>query len=390
MIKSIITWRGLLLLPLSIIAAACSWLGNDFRDRGDDYLLAEPIRPIVVPEKYKTTSLEELYVIPTLASNDFDLTETFETPRPQALATSNFEESVKIQKLGDKRWILVNSPPSEVWPRTRNFLATNDVKVTDTDAVAGTIDTAWFQFKDTPNSWDRYRVFVEQGVQLDSTEIHIRHMSAALPEKMDTAASWPALSINPEREAWMLDELAATLASEANSGATSLLALGIGGGPKISVKSLNGEPVLHMALSYERARATIAHALKQDGYTTFDMDVDKGLFYVGYEQPVDPEDESWYTRWFGGASEDDIPTTPYTLAELISHLQLADTPENRAMFSSLDGLVQDKALSAVPGFLVIVRGDEEQVDIRIRDGYGNRLPKRQAKEALSIIRRNLI
>lgn len=389
MIKSITTWRGFSLLPLSLCVAACSWMGNDFRDRGNDYLLADPIKPIVVPSKYKSNSLEELYVVPTIQTDDFDLTEEFETPRPEALATANFEESVKIQKLGSKRWILVNSPPSEVWPRVRAFLATNNVAVFDSDAMAGTIDSAWLQFKESPELKDRYRLMIEQGVQPDSTEIHIRH-NAAPVAAADTSAAWPELSTNPDREAWMLDELAATLASQASTGSTSLLAQGIGGGQKISVKTLNGEPVLRMALAYERARATIAHALRQEGFTTFDLALEEGIFYVGYEMPVDPEEASWYVRWFGGASEAVIPTTPYSLAEVLAGLQVADSPESRAIFPTIQNIGAGKALTEVPGYLVVVMASADQVDIRIRDGYGKRISKREAKEKLSIIRRNLI
>ncbi|AFV00959.1 outer membrane protein assembly factor BamC [Simiduia agarivorans] len=374
----------------STLAAACSWMGNDFRDRGNDYLHAEPIRPIVVPSKFKAHELSELYVVPTLQTDGFDLTEEFETPRPDPLNTTNLQESVKIQKLGQRRWILVSSPPAEVWPRIRNFMAQNNVPVVDADASVGTMDSAWLQFKDSPETRDRYRIFVEQGVQPESTEVHIRHLSIPATEAPEQTVAWPELSANPEREAWMLDELATTLASEASTGSASLLAQGIGGGPKISVKNVNGEPVLRMALSYERARATIAHALRSEGFTTFDDDIDLGIFYVGYEKPIDPEEGSWFSDWFGGASEAVVPTTPYTLKELLSNLQLEDTPANRAIFNSLEGLSRGKKLTDVPGYLVVVRGEDDALDIRIRDGYGNRLNNRLAKEKLNIIRRNLI
>lgn len=389
MIKPIITWRTLAVLPLTLAASGCSWLGSDFRDRGNDYLHAEPIQPIVVPEKLKTTSLDQLYVVPQVQSDDFDITEEFEAPRPQPLAANNFSESVKIQKLGARRWILVNSPPSEVWPRTRNFLAANKIQLADADAVAGTIDTAWLQFKDSPETRDRYRIFVEQGVQPDSTEIHIRHLSAATGEAASFDAPWPELSVNPERESWMLDELAATLASEASNGATSLLAQGIGGGPKISVKTVDGEPVLRMALTYERARATIAHALRQEGYTTFASDLDLGIFYVDWQQPVDPEERGWFSSLFS-SDEPEVPTTPYSLTDILTHLQLDDSAHNRAIFESIDLANQGRALKEAPGYLIVVRGTDEQVDIRIRDAYGKRLKNRDAKEKLNIIRRNLI
>lgn len=387
MIKPITTWRTLILLPLTT-AAGCSWLGNDFRDRGNDYLHAEPIKPIVVPADMKATSLDQLYVVPEVQSDDFDVTEEFEAPRPQPLAANNFSESVKIQKLGARRWILVNSPPSEVWPRTRNFLASNRIQLAAADAVAGTIDTAWLQFKDSPETRDRYRIFVEQGVQPDSTELHVRHISAAAGEPAGFDEPWPELSVNPEREAWMLDELAATLASEASNGATSLLAQNIGGGAKISVTAIHGEPVLRMALTYERARATIAHALRQEGFTTFATDLDLGIFYVGWAEPVDPEEQSWFSSLFGGEPEE--LTTPYSLTDVLTHLQLEDNAANRAIFERLDLANQGEALEDVPGYLVVVRGTDERVDIRIRDAYGKRLKNREAKEKLNIIRRNLI
>lgn len=382
--------RGATLATALLALSGCGLFGDSFRDRGDDYLKAEPIRPIVVPESYKSAPLDELYVVPNVKSDDFDLTEEFETPRPQALSANNFSESVKIQKLGEKRWILLNSPPSQVWPRTRNFLATNNLQVEDSDAIVGTIDTAWLQFKTDPDTRDKYRIFVEQGVQPDSTEIHVRHISIAATEPLDAPVSWPTLSANPERESWMLDELAATLASEESTGATSLLAQGIGGGAKISVRTLNGEPVLRMALEFERARATVAHALRSEGFTTFDMDADQGIFYVGYEIPHNPEDDGFLTRWFGGSSSQVVPTTPYTLAQVLANLQLVDNAENRAIFHNLDSVNSGKKLKKAPGYLVIVRGEDAQVDIRIRDAYGNRLPNREAKEKLNIMRRNLI
>lgn len=382
--------KRLLLAPLCAIAAGCSWMGNDFRDRGNDYLHAEPIRPIVVPEKYQSHTLEELYVVPKLQTDDFDLTKAFEAPRPQPLSANDFTESVKIQKLGQKRWILVNSPPAEVWPRIRNFMTSNQIPVVNADAIQGTLDSAWLQFKESPETRDRYRVFVEQGVQPDSTEIHIRHLATPVSEQPAMEVQWPELSANPEREAWMLDELAATLASDAKTGVASLLAQNIGAGQKISVRTISGEPVLHMALSFERARATIAHALRSEGFTTFEADSDLGIFYVGYERPHNPDEDSWFSNWFGGSSEQVIPTTPYTLAEVLSHLQLENTPENRAIFNSLEGLKRDEKLANVPGYLVIVRGADDELDIRVRDGYGNRLHKLDAKEKLNIIRRNLI
>jgi outer membrane protein assembly factor BamC len=351
-----------------------------FRDRGDDYLRSEAIEPLQYPEGVKTERVQAIYGIPEISNeDDFDSAEEFEVPRPQSLSANLLEETVKIQKLAGRRWILVNVPPSEVWPQLRSFLAQNNLDVVYADTNNGILETSWIQFKDDLSKKDKFRLQIDQGVQPDTSEIHITHMNIDSSIPAAGQVNWPLSSMDPEREAILLDELAATLASDM-SGSTSMLAQNIGSTSKVNLAQDAGEPILKMQLEFKRAWATLGYSTNQEGYTTFDDDIAVGVYYVTYIKPVE-ESDSWFS-W--GSSEPKMPRSPYSLAQVLSHL-----PQGSGIFSDVTGN-NAKPLDDVPGYLIVIRGDDFDIDVRIRDGYGKKLAPKQARKLLKILRRNLI
>lgn len=376
------------LAALSVLVSGCgSLFGVDgyFRDRGDDYLLSEPLEPLKMPEGVETQRIQPLYAIPAITNEgDFDGVGEFEVPRPQSMSANLLEETVKIQKLGNRRWILVNVPPSEVWPQLSRFLAQNNLAVVYSDTNSGVIETSWIQFKDNLAKKDKFRMQIDQGVQPDTSEIHITHMNIDSSIPAAGQVNWPARSMDPVREGLLLDELAATLASDL-SGGTSMLAQNIGSGSKVVLAQVDGEPVLKMQLESARAWATLGYSVNQGGYFAFDDDRQMGIYYVSYIKPVENSD-GWFS-W--GSDEPEIPTTPYSLMDLVSHLQLGDSEKNKAIFSSLPSAAPEP-LDNVEGYLVIIRGDDFDVQVRIRDGYGRELEPKIARKLLGILRSNLI
>jgi outer membrane protein assembly factor BamC len=391
-----LTLVSALTLTAGINTGCSSLFGQEgyFRDRGHDYLRSDVIDPMEVPEGVNSRNVEQLYVIPSEQNIDLAITEEFEVPRPQPLSSNAFADKVKIQKLGQKRWILVHTEPSDVWPKVRNFLARNRLEVVFTDATNGIIETGWLQFKDDNDRKDKYRIQIEQGVQPDHTELHVLHMSVDRDIPGQGQVNWPEQSLSAEREAWMLDELAATLATDVTGQATSLLAQTIGVEDKVKLTRDGNEPILNLDLDFTRAWATVGHAVQQQGFRLWDQDNTMGVYYVAYEPVSEDDEDDGEPGFFSGLFGDDDESlqnglSPYSLQEVLSHLQLEDTPENRAIFSSISS-DKTEALKDVPGYLIVVRGLDENIEIRVRDGYARPLDKRKAKELLSIIRRNLI
>ncbi|GAB3093225.1 outer membrane protein assembly factor BamC [Aestuariicella hydrocarbonica] len=386
--------RVALLAAVGGVSGCSSLFGQEgfFRDRGDDYLNADMVPPMKLPAGVSEQGIQQLYVVPQISNKEVDFSGTFEVPRPQALSDSAFTDRVKIQKLGEKRWILVSASPAEVWPQVRSFLSRNNLEVVYTDATNGVIETGWLKFKGDEEFKDKYRLQIEQGVQPDSTEIHVLHMSVAQDTPGRGQVNWPASSANLEREAWMMDELAATIASDGGSGqAASLLAQTIGLSGKVNLEAGQGEPYLHLMLDYARAWATVGHAVNQDGFTLWESDDVVGVYYVNFDPAATEEgdDEPGFFSGLFGGDEEPRASSPYSLREVLAHLQLDDTAENRQIFSSVSSTSAEK-LKDVPGYLVVVRGSGDDIKVRIRDGYARNLPARDAKKLLNIIRNNLI
>lgn len=380
-----------ILLGLSFTLSGCGFFFGEegiFRNRANDYAKADNIPPLVLPPGKHSETMGELYPIPSIGQSDFGynpLEGDFDVPRPMPIAANLEQENVKIQRVGGESWILLNVAPGEVWPRIRNFLNVNDLTVSRADIGKGIIETNWIQFKTDLNTYDRYRLQIDQGVQPETSEVHITHMSIPVGDVSKVAPDWPAKSMNAEREKWLLDELAATLATDVSGGATSLLAQNIGGSVKASLGMNRGEPVITIKLDRQRALATLSFAAKKDGFTTFESDAEAGLFYVQYKNPEDAK-PGWFKRLFRIGLNPKPPTSPYSLAQIKTNMLTGSEFEN----APLSNRKKEKILRKAPGYLLVVSDVDGGYQVRIRDPYGKRLPAQESRELMIILRKNLI
>lgn len=392
--RTSLLWLPLLCLSLS----GCGmFFGEDgwFRNRTTDYQKADKIPPLVLDESLDKRALGDLYPVPRLVNATFEEDVTGEVPRPQAISSNLLEQTIKIQRLGDQSWILMNVAPGEIWPRIRSFLNVNGLDVARADIARGVIESDWVQFKTDLTTYDRYRIQIDQGVQPETSEIHIRHMSVPAGSPVSADLAWVETSTNPERERWLLDELAATLADDPTEGGTSLLAQAIGGSAKAGLTSVGGEPVLNLRLDRGRALGTLLHATRQEGFVPYENNAVAGVFYVYYRK-VDPDGPGWLSRMrnsrfltaiFGVPEDERLKqTSPYTLEQLLDNL-----PKDEALIKApYSNRKAETRLPNAPGYLVIVTGDEGDLQVRIRDPYGKRLDSRTARELLTLVRKNLI
>ncbi len=410
--KSRLCLRVAMVSSIALVTGCSSLFGPEgyFRDRADNYLKADVLPPMQVPENIQTTNVEQLYVIPEGSEIDAIVGDSFVTPRPMALADSALDERVKVQSIGDRRWVLINASPAEVWPQVRAFLESHQLNVIYTNARDGILETSWLKFLDNEETKDKYRIKIESGIQPQTTEIHVLHMSMPWGLPGNGQVNWPSRSISSEREAWMVEELSTSLAeSGGNSQSASLLAQTIGVADRVKLSSASdSEPVLHLDLDYSRAWATIVHALKQDGFTTWDKDKELGLLYSGYN--VQEKEivlaEGQKKGLMGGifdfsdgfifkgnaVAEDepeDKPKTSFNLQDLLQNLQFEDTESNRKLFGSMT-IGTGEPLYNVPGYLVVMRGWDNEIQVRVRSAQGQVLQPQEAKKLLMLIRNNLI
>lgn len=281
----------------SLALSGCGLFGEEgtFRNRGKDYLQSEELPPLVVPEGLDGEGIGQLYPIPPIADTAV-LEETDSVPRPQPLSANSLEEQVKIQSLGEERWILSNRGPSEVWPRVRNILNRSSIHTAKADAAKGILETVWLQFQGDSEFHHRYRFSIQPGVQLNSTEIKVLH-DQMVPGATEPG-SWPKASADSKREMDMVEILSEALAGDASSGTVSLLAQDIGGAEKVEIVTPTvADPYLAMKLDYDRAWASLAYSLQRGGFTTIDQDQTGGVFHVNYT-PQDEDEPGFIRRLF--------------------------------------------------------------------------------------------
>ncbi|WP_461480456.1 outer membrane protein assembly factor BamC [Porticoccus sp.] len=273
---------------LTLAVAGCG--NNGVRDRSNDYLRAGEIPPLVVPEEKSSAAIGQLYDIPVIPDTAAEATR-FSLPRPQPLSENLFEQTVKIDSFGDKRWIAINKPPAEVWPRIRNILSRSRVPTTRVDAIAGEIETSWLQFKDDTANSHRFRFTITPGVGVNSTEVGILEMAAPLGKETEVAG-WPETSMNDAREMEFVQITSDALASDITSGSVSLLAQTIGGDERVQVVSDNGvEPYIRVNLGYDRVWTSMINSLSRGGFSVIDQNRTAGKVMVEFKELVPDEEE---------------------------------------------------------------------------------------------------
>ncbi len=287
----------LIIATLIPMLAGCSWLMGEqgyFRDTSDDYRKAKVQPALAVPAGLDDDALQDIYVIPPI-TEDLQVTGTFDVPRPAPLVARETEEIVRIQRLGDEEWVLAAVAPGQLWPQVRAFLSNNALQVARVDARAGLIETGWMQGESAPMS-ERYQFRIEQGVQRNTSELHVLQMFQA-----GDIDNWPEVSADATRAGDMLMALAQFIANTSETAPVSMMAQqAIRAGGKVSLQEeSDGIPYIRLELSYYRAWASVERALRESSFEIRDLDRSNGRFYIRYVEP-DEDDGGWFDWMFDG------------------------------------------------------------------------------------------
>lgn len=347
--------RSLLIVLIASQLPACSWLFGDdgyFRDRKNDYLEEQILPGLEVPDDLSKYEQDELFLIPDVRNNDLPA-DDFEVPRPAPLLNAGTGNTVRIQKLGSDRWLLIDIPPSHLWQRVKNFLVENRIPLTREDAPQGLLETTWLQrvAEDAPKARERYMYRIDQGVQRNSSEVHILQYELPSAADLPTQHDWPEQSANDEREEWMVRQLAEYLANTDGSASVSLLAQGIGSASKVSLgRDEHGTPTITLELPFDRAWASIGQALNKAEFNVADLDRSKGLYYVSYQPELDKEKPGFFGRLFGKRSEEG-DAEDYLLTVKSKGEAVAIQISNAATQESLESKQARDLLERLKGFL---------------------------------------
>lgn len=341
--------RNILLIALALGLAGCTSLfgaDNVFRDRGSDYLLAEEMDPIEVPEDLDSETLGVAFPVPPAGQvSEYQLAESFETPRPDEFGTDEVGE-VRMQRLGEDQWILVPAPPAEAWPRIRGYLTENRIPTLRTDADNGVIETGVLSFGDDPQLQHQFLLRLEQGVRLNTTEIVVRHRAFPVDAIPDVIPAWTDDQTGDSEAAdQMRMQIAESLAGDEGSGTASLLGQRVGAAAKVEIVTPSAvDPYILLHLSYERSWASVEFALGTELFNIESSDKEAGVFDLVLLSEAE-QDYSWLRRVLRGSAGN--LGQPYQ----INLRQVDDSVEVRVMTPEGDSLPQREAFE----FLTLLR-----------------------------------
>jgi outer membrane protein assembly factor BamC len=304
-------------IPLALMLAAAFALGGcgtweKVAGTKADYKQSRSEAPLEIPPDLSSATIEDGLTVP--AGTPTTLSEyTAGEQGKVAPGTSGVlvqPQAMRIERHGDKRWLVVQAPAEQVWPKVRDFWLQNGFLLTMDDPAVGILETDWAENRaDIPQdvirgtigkaldflyssaTRDQFRVRLER-VSADTTEVYIAHrgMEEVVEGQAgsETGTRWKPRPSDPELEAEMLKRLMVFMGSEEQRAAAQVAQqpesqrapraqLTVGAG---------GEATLVVMDGFSRAWREVGLALDRVGFTVEDRDRSGGLYYVRYNDPL--------------------------------------------------------------------------------------------------------
>ncbi len=299
------------------VLAGCGWF-----DRGgegfllnpkDDYLDSVQHNELLIPEDLRTLEDTDPFPIPPTPAAANPTFYPTRPPLPDAIYANDNRDEVRIQSLGERRWLVIPEAPTTVWPKLKQFLAENGVPLAYDAPQSGRLNTGWLkldqpQYRDVIRTLlkdaktakeyglgqDRFLLKVEQGLRPLTSELHVRHEndSLSLPVRDDIVALRSVASHIAAAEDDMLKEVGAYIAAKVSEQTVSKVALQIGSSRKSELgRDERGYPILHLYLDYDRAWATLGQAMDNAELEVTSLDRDNGTFQIHIPSSVFTGDE---------------------------------------------------------------------------------------------------
>ncbi len=391
-------------LGLSSGLTGCGWFGDDegvFVNPRDDYLDAKSGAKLQVPEGLDNEAVADPFPIPETPAQTNASYYPDRPPLPDAIYGDDKAEEVRMQRIGERRWLVVPEDPTTVWPKLKQFFAENGVQIALESTTDGRIDTQWLLVDgtahrdlvrrlleqnnvDQPATIDRLLVRVERGLRERTSEIHLRHLRQAaaplmaapvipdltnlfaepvtqpvplkFPQPQYQANLQEVKSSVDQVEADMLQEVGAYIAAKVSEQLVSMIAANIQTDPKsVLERDNNGEPVLRLNLDLERAWASVGQALGNAEVEVLESERDAQRYVVKLtESTFTGEEPGFFGRLFSRSNKGKqymlqlrpVPdTVPDSVSEAywVSVLDAQQQPPDRERAQQLLVLVREYA-----------------------------------------------
>ena len=294
----------LMLISIATLAlGACSWFSGDDADSKEALLLA----PLEVPPDLVTPVGDPRLARPVLPvmkkTGAISRSALAETPTvnepnaPQSIGEQVLPQGKGVQRMreGQRRWLVVDAEPEQVWPLARGFLEMRGYRIQRDEPAVGLLETDWKEiFADDradkqpttekigrANWRERLRLRIEPAEQAGRTEIFLtQNHSQRGPDTADQQPQWELRPADEDRAVEMMNRLARYLAAENVQDAIPLQPIVA----SIEVDADN-HTVLQLNTTFDIAWRRTSMALDGLGFTIEDHDRANRIFHIYNDLP---------------------------------------------------------------------------------------------------------
>ena len=259
--------KKLSLLSGVFFITSCSYISGPegmFPTTEYDFLTENVESNISLPENLDSINSENHYPVnkPNEIKDDQDV------PKPRQIFASSGNSSVQLRRLGELMWIYIETLPSTSWPISKSFWETSSFEILSSDADTGEIVIDYDQSS-------VLKMKIEHGIKEASTEIFLTQVDKDSNE----------LVSNIELIQSELEKVVNYFAESIDSfSGTSLAAQNLNEKKKAKIFTENGQTVIELDLSFNRAWSSVSKALTAANIISNDRDRSKGVLYVSYEK----------------------------------------------------------------------------------------------------------
>jgi len=312
----------LTLLASSVVLGACSVLQGD----KIDYKSAAVKTPsLEIPPDLTQLSKDSRYSVPGAAvtASGFQTSQASSAAVPTAVAKL---ADVRVERSGTQRWLVVDRPADKLWEPVKDFWTENGFLLALDQANLGIMETDWaenrakipqdfirntlgkvFDSLYSTGERDKFRTRLERN-EAGGTDIFISHrgmLEVYNSDKKDQTV-WQPRAADPELEAEFLRRLMVKLGVTQEQ-SQALVAAGVSKDSS-RLSQVNGQPVVQLDDSFDRAWRRVGLALDRTNFTVEDRDRSKGVYFVRYVQPnADTSEPGFFSKLFGGSKPDNKP-----------------------------------------------------------------------------------
>jgi outer membrane protein assembly factor BamC len=335
--------RALASLALGALAllAGCSTIENFMSGDKIDYRTQGATRTsgLEVPPDLTQLAKDSRYQIPggTISASTYQgaasapaVAPTGPAVAPQAVG------DMKIERLGNDRWLSSPLPPEQVYPQVRAFWKDNGFVLVQDRPEAGVMETDWaenraklphdlirssigkvFDAAWSTGELDKFRTRVERNAS-GGSDVYITHrgLTEIYVGERKEETKWQARPADPQLEGEFLSRLMVKLGAKDEVARTAVAAAPSG---PVRARIVEGQPsaTLQVDDGFDRAWRRVGLALDRSGFTVEDRDRTQGIYYVRYVDPrlAGREQPGFLSRVFSfGKKREDSSLERYRVA----------------------------------------------------------------------------